>query len=248
MRIVTWNCNGAFGRKLPAILAWEPDLLVIQEASERDILALNEPFAHWVGRGHKGLAVIGRRELGYRLDPSFDPDLPWFLPVHVGSIRLLAVWASVLTNRLRYVRLMHAAIDRYAAFLDTPNGLIAGDFNSNTVFDRKHGRLTHTTLVDRLANLGYTSLWHHQHVERHGEESRPTFYLYRRRDRTWHLDYAFLGSNLLPDARITLGPPEDWLGLSDHLPLLVEIDQPLCDARPSLLAPGTKWNPQGDCP
>ncbi len=237
MRIITWNCNGALGRKLPAVLAWEPDLLVIQEASERDVLALDVPFAHWVGRRHKGLAVIGLKDGEYRLDPTFDPDLPWFLPVHIGHIRLLAVWASVLTSRLRYVRLIHAAIDRYPNFLDTPNGIIAGDLNSSTVFDRKHGQLTHTTLVDRLAHLGYTSLWHHQHHEQHGEESRPTFYLYRRRDRTWHLDYAFLGRNLLQGARVTLGQPEAWLGLSDHLPLLVEIDQPVLD--PDSLSPVT---------
>ena len=38
MRIVSWNCNGAFGRKLPILDQFNADLLVIQEASERDIL------------------------------------------------------------------------------------------------------------------------------------------------------------------------------------------------------------------
>lgn len=222
MRIVSWNCNGAFARKLPAVAQFNADLLVIQEASERDVLALDAATTRWVGKGHRGLAVIGQNGTTFRVDPSWDPTLPWFLPVHAGELRVLAVWASVLTTSRRYVRLIHEALDRYDDFLDHPRTVIIGDLNSNSVFDGKHRGRSHTDLVDRLSRKGLTSVWHHHHHEAHGQESRPTFYMYRRPERTWHLDYAFVSSSLLANAALAIGEPDPWLSLSDHLPLILD--------------------------
>ncbi len=223
MRIVSWNCNGAFARKLPALARCNADLLVIQEASERDVLALDALATHWTGKGHRGLAVIGQNRATLHVDPSWDPTLPWFTPIHAGDLRILAVWASVLTNTRRYVRLIHEALDFYSDFLDHPRAMIIGDLNSNTVFDGKHRGLSHTDLVNRLSTMGLSSVWHHQHGEAHGQESRPTFYMYRRPERTWHLDYAFVSAGLLPNATLAIGEPEPWLTLSDHLPLILDI-------------------------
>jgi exonuclease III len=223
VRIVTWNCNGGFARKAPLVMALHPDLLVVQEASFRhceDIAA--GPFL-WTGRGHRGLAVISCTGMSLTLDPTFDPDLPHFLPVHIGEVRLLAVWASVLTSTVRYVRLIHRALDHYADFVNHRPGILIGDLNSSTVFDAKHRQTNHTHLVERLGHLGYRSAWHHGSGEAHGEESRPTFYMYRRPERTWHLDYAFLTPDLLSGTRIEIGQPETWLPWSDHLPLVVDV-------------------------
>lgn len=101
MRIVTWNCNGGFARKLPLAMSLQPDLLVMQEASFRhcEEAALG-PFL-WTGSGHRGLAVISCTGSPLTLDPAFDPALPHFLPVHIGQLHLLAVWASVLTSTVR---------------------------------------------------------------------------------------------------------------------------------------------------
>lgn len=222
MRIISWNCNGAFARKLPLVSALAPDILVIQEASERDIAAVDAPFTHWVGKGHRGLAIIGYTDLEYRVDPAWQPELPWFTPIHAGDLHLLAVWASVLIPTRRYVRLVHEAVNLYCDFLDCPRGIIAGDLNSNTCFDRKHRSLTHTSLVERLAALTYESAWHHHRREEHGQESLPTFYLYRRHERAWMLDYVFLTQTLLHTSSITIGEPEAWLAHSDHLPLIID--------------------------
>lgn len=223
VRIVTWNCNGGFARKAPAIASLEPDLLVLQEVSLRhcEEIALG-PFL-WTGRGHRGVAVISCTGRPLVLHPSFDPDLPHFLPVDVGGLHVLGCWASVMTSTVRYVRLLHHALDHYAPFVNHAPGLLLGDLNSSTVFDTKHRQLSHTLLVERLAQQGYESIWHFQTREQHGEESQPTFYMYRRPERTWHLDYAFLTRDLLPGARIEIGAPETWLAWSDHLPLIVDI-------------------------
>ncbi len=223
MRIISWNCNGALSRKLPLLNSLSGDVLIIQEASARDVAAIDAPFTHWVGKGHRGLAVIGYRDLAFRIDPSWDDALPWFTPLHVGELHLLAVWASVLTHARRYVRLLHEALDLYSVFLTQPQAVIIGDFNSSTVFDTKHRGLSHTDLVTRLSNQGFTSVWHHQHAELHGEESRPTFHMYRHPEPTWHLDYAFVSTSLLPAASLTIGEPALWLTLSDHLPLVLDL-------------------------
>jgi endonuclease/exonuclease/phosphatase family metal-dependent hydrolase len=204
-------------------MSLRPDLLVLQEVSLRHCEETTPGPFFWTGSGHRGLAVISCTGSPLTLDPAFDPALPHFLPVQVGELHLLAVWASVLTSTVRYVRLIHRALDRYAAFVNHHPGILIGDLNSSTVFDAKHRQLNHTLLVERLGLLDYTSAWHDQTGERHGEESRPTFYMYRRPERTWHLDYAFLTQDLLPGARISIGPPEMWLPWSDHLPLIVDV-------------------------
>lgn len=226
MRIVSWNCNAGFAAKLDAALNLRPDLLVVQEISRKhfDELNLLPLDGLWTGNERRGLAVISLRGDPLRLDPLFDASLPHFLPVHVGSLRILATWASVRTSTQRYVRLMHHSLDHYRDFLPVERGIIVGDLNSATVFDRKHGDLNHTSLVEKLAKQGYVSLWHHQECEEHGSESRPTFYMYRRAQQTWHLDYAFLSSDLLSGASIKIGLPDIWLQVSDHMPLVVDIN------------------------
>ena len=231
MRIVTWNCNGGFARKLPMVQSLTSDLLVLQEVSLRHCEQLDwGPFL-WTGRGHRGVAVISCTGRPIHMDPSFDPQLAHFLPVVTDGVHVLACWASVLTPTVRYVRLLHRALDHYAAFVNHTPGILLGDLNSSTVFDTKHRHLSHTLLVERLTNQGYASLWHHQQGERHGEESRPTFYMYRRSERTWHLDYVFLTPDLLPGAHLSIGSPEAWLQWSDHLPLIVDL--PALDVVPS---------------
>ena len=213
-------------RKLPFLLPFEPDLLVVQEASERDIRALDVPFVHWVGRRHAVWPSSASGTLGYRARSCRSTrSCPGSLPLHVDSIRLLAVWASVLTSRLRYVRLLHLALDRYGPFLDTPTGPSSATSTATQCSTANTAR-SHTP-SSSLAwhSMDYSSAWHHQHNEPHGSESHPTFYLYRRTDRTWHLDYAFLTDSLLAGATLTLGQPEDWLAHSDHLPLVLDIPE-----------------------
>ena len=226
MRVVSWNCNAGFAAKIDAVLGLRPDILVVQEISRAHFEALSLPSTSgiWTGNERRGLAVISLQGDALRVDPLFDPSLPHFLPIHLGDFRMLATWASVRTSTQRYVRLMHLALDHYRYFLPAERGIIIGDLNSATVFDRKHGDLNHTTLVEKLAKQGYVSLWHHHECEDHGSESRPTFYMYRRAQQTWHLDYAFLSSDLLSGASIEIGLPDIWLQVSDHMPLVVNIN------------------------
>ncbi len=224
MRIVSWNCGGGFRKKSSAILALDPDMLVVQEITEPDAHAVDSTFVHWVGPpGRKGMATFSFTDHPANVDETCLGSLPWFIPVRWNDISILASWACVFTTSRRYVRLMHEAIDHYQSFLATPSSIIIGDFNSSSVFDRKHPGKTHTALVERLGSIGITSAYHHATGEPHGEETAPTFFLYRHEDRGYHLDYAFLTNALLDRSQVALGSYADWIQHSDHLPLVLDL-------------------------
>lgn len=224
MRIISWNCNMAFLRKSRSILELSPMICIVQEISMHDTSAINAPFSRWIGSSpHKGLAVIGFDEDVIALDDSCPPELPWAIPFTVGDFNILAVWASVHAGNMRYVRVLHHIIDRYAAFLRAKPSIVTGDFNSNTMWDGKRLSGGHAGIVDKLQLIGLKSLYHYQTGEPQGEESQPTFYLYRKPERPYHLDHAFVPETVLDRTRLTIGDPNIWLQLSDHMPLVVDI-------------------------
>lgn len=224
VRIVSWNCGGGFRKKASEILELEPDFLVIQEITEGDAQGVDARFMRWVGApGLKGMAVFSFADHPWAIDDADLSDLWWFIPVRWNGLSILAAWACRMTNSRRYVRAMHEVLDRYSGFLDPTSSIVIGDLNSSTVFDKKHSRLSHTHLVERLGAAGLSSAYHHQSGELHGAESEPTFFLYRHEHRAYHLDYAFVSNPLLERSRVTLGPFVHWSQFSDHVPLILDL-------------------------
>jgi exonuclease III len=224
MRIVSWNCCMAWHRKQHLIEIVRPDIAVIQEISLKDIESTNAPFIHWVGNSrHKGLGIIGYANRRYTMSDSYTVDIPWFVPFTVDDLHLLAIWACVASNARRYVRLIHEAIDHYDAFLAAPQVIALGDYNSNANFDRKHQRLSHSLMVQRLAEKGLTSVYHQQTGEEHGSETSPTFFLHRSPAKPYHFDFAFVSESLMPQTRLAIGTQDRFVPASDHLPLILDI-------------------------
>jgi len=89
MRIVSWNCNMGFEKKRDVVMSLQPDILVLQECSAKDIANTHAPFKHWVGSNtQKGLAIIGFASYKYTIDRSYTQEWPWFLPVRVEDVPL----------------------------------------------------------------------------------------------------------------------------------------------------------------
>ena len=101
--------------------------------------------------------------------------------------------------------------------------MATGDFNSNTVWDNEHGDLSHSCLVAKLQSLGLESAYHQSTGEPQGSETEPTQFMYRHRDKAFHLDYTFVSKSLAGCASFSVGAPDDWLPMSDHMPLFLEI-------------------------
>ena len=226
MRIVSWNCNMGFGKKRDVAMSLQPDILVLQECSARDIANTDAPFKHWIGSNtQKGMAIIGFADYDYAVDTSYTGEWPWFLPVRIANVPLhiLGLWACVKDRRLRYVRVAHQAIDHYARFLSVPHVIAVGDFNSNTIWDDRYSEHSHTELVAKLGRSGLVSAYHTLRSELHGQETTPTWYMYRHLANPYHLDYAFVSQALSSSCELLIGEPDEWLRRSDHMPLILTL-------------------------
>ncbi len=238
MRIATWNCNMAFRRKFARLLDLKPDLAVIPECESREFLAAEAAFkpssAIWIGDNPcKGLGVFAFGAFRARLDLLHRPDIPYAVPLRIGGpvkLRLLAVWAchhkpNSFENRVGPLR---RALREYDRFLTGSPVVVTGDFNNNVYWDRPSHPNNHAAAVDDLRRLGLESAYHVARGVAQGEEPEPTLYWRdRRRDGPiYHIDYCFIPKRWTRRlARVDVGNFADWVGagLSDHVPLLVEI-------------------------
>jgi exodeoxyribonuclease III len=76
---------------------------------------------------------------------------------------------------------------------------MADDFNANTQWDGDcPASENFTALAGRLSELGLVSAYHEFYGEAPGQETRPTFFMYRHENRPFHLDYCFIPRAWLP--------------------------------------------------
>jgi len=215
-----------YASKQVELLALQPDVALLQECSQQHIKASAAPFSHWIGSNpHKGFGVLGFGHHTYTLSPLYTPTLPWFLPLHIDDqgLTLLGVWAHVKEKQERYVRVTHQAIDHYRPLFGAGRTVVMGDFNSNSIWDASFRGRSHTDLVARLADVQLHSVYHAQTHEAQGKETVPTFYLYRHREKGYHLDYAFVSHDLLARTHLIIPEENRWLQQSDHIPLILDI-------------------------
>lgn len=226
VRVVAWNANQGLARKADRLLALRPDIAVVAECAEAVELDGLERVG-WTGSNrHKGLGVFARPELDGSVDPSWDPGREWFLPVRFDAfgLDLLAVWAmNHRAGEGGKKGRTHRALEHYAPFLARRRAVVAGDFNDNVRWDtRTYPAFAHTTAL--LANAGYANVYYARTSEEPGAESIGSLYFYRHADRPYLIDHAFVPEAWLPAVeQFWLGAPGEWLDLSDHVPLVLEL-------------------------
>jgi exodeoxyribonuclease III len=80
MKLITWNCQGAFRKKADTILKLKPDILIVQECEHPDKLIypsnIQEPTAfYWHGdNNNKGLAIYSFSDYKFALLQQFNPE------------------------------------------------------------------------------------------------------------------------------------------------------------------------------
>ena len=103
MRLVAWNCNMALPRKWDALMALRPDVAVISECANPDVLAsqgiqTRPDTCLWMGKTkHKGLGVFSFNSYRLEQHDAFVPYLRYCMPAHVRgdmSFNLLGTWAQ----------------------------------------------------------------------------------------------------------------------------------------------------------
>ena len=224
----------AFRKKAHAILAYKPDIVIIQECEQLDKLVFpagtpTPKDSLWFGNNqHKGLGIFSYSKYRFRLLENHNPELKIIIPIEVTGGKynfiLFAIWAYNPDDPDgKYIEQIWKAIHHYSELLNKP-AILIGDFNSNTIWDRKRRIGNHSDVVEHLENLDIHSAYHYFHKQIQGQEAHPTFYLYRHQDKPYHMDYCFVSGKIAKRIKsVEIGEYEKWKEWSDHVPVIVRL-------------------------
>jgi exonuclease III len=242
MKIITWNCNMAFRKKAAIILQYQPDIVIVQECEHPDKLLFSADTKKptgllWFGKNNnKGLGIFSYSNFKLKLHRCYNEAFKWVVPIKVtgngASFILYAVWANNPDDKDgQYVTQVWKALTYYKKHIKKKNTILTGDFNSNTIWDRPRREGNHSHVVDVLATKKIHSTYHHYFTQEQGKESHPTFYLYKNKNKPYHLDYCFASGDFMEKlAIVEVGELNTWRKYSDHVPLIVTFNTESSDS------------------
>lgn len=234
MKFLNWNCNMAFRKKMAAVQAFDPDVMVVQECEAPDIL---EPYLgdtyqmFWTGQNKwKGLGVFVRKPFTAQPLPVETGTLRYMLPVRIsGGINLIAFWAMNDKHdvKQRYIGQVWQGLSKCEGYI-SESTIVAGDFNWNLGFDANTKRKAlYGTMGDVICFLREHQLFSVYHLvsqAEYGTEPDPTFLLHRCNEKAYHTDYFFLSKRLMRYLAVfEIGKFSDWATISDHVPIFAEL-------------------------
>lgn len=223
----------AFRKKAEFIIAHQPDILIVPECECPDKLIFPDHLLKptdclWFGNNiHKGLGIFSYHDFHLQTLKVHNEALRMIVPIQVTSkyynFTLFAIWANHPNDPDgQYVEQIWKALDCYNDLLFNKNIILAGDFNSNTIWDRKRRISNHSNVVKRLEEKGIYSAYHLYYQQDQGEEQHPTYYLYRHLDKPYHIDYCFISADFKEKLKsVEIGSHDIWTKYSDHVPVLV---------------------------
>lgn len=232
MKLITWNCNGAFRNKFKFIKEFDADIYVIQECENPELISNSEykEFASnhvWIGDNkNKGLGVFAKSSIkinNLNWSSTYqDHTVKYFLPILINnSQKLVAVWAHHNNSpTFGYIGQVWKYFQVNAG--NIADSIIIGDFNSNRIWDKWDRWWNHSDVITSFEEMGLTSVYHMLKNEEQGKESLKTFFLQRNYNKGYHIDYCFMPKNLISD-KTSLDIPsfEIVKHLSDHIPLII---------------------------
>jgi exonuclease III len=235
MKIISWNCNGALRNKFEHLLKFDADVCVVQEC-ENPIHTNHKEYLLWASNylwkgdsKNKGIGVFAKSEIKLELlDWSSiykDHEVKLFLPCLINNeIQLLGVWTKQNSSpNFGYIGQLWKYIEVNKQHFNKT--ILIGDFNSNSIWDQWDRWWNHSDVVKSLSEINIESLYHLSSNEKQGKETQPTFFLHRNESKTYHIDYIFSSKEIANKLlNFDIGKKEDWLILSDHLPIICEIE------------------------
>lgn len=235
LRILTWNCQGAFRKKYPLIAGLSPDLAVIQECENLERIPWkqgNPPQSMaWFGDSpNKGLGIFSWSNLQFHALEGYDTSIRYCVPIQVTApfqFQAIAIWAmDHRQDSHSYSGQIYLAIGAYRDFILSADTVILGDYNSSKRTTPKSRLGNHAALTIDLKDLWLISAYHHFFFERQGQEKQATYYQGRKLERPSHIDYAYIPTRWLRHLKkVQVGEPQTWLQQSDHCPVIVDIQE-----------------------
>lgn len=235
MKILTWNCNGAFRKKFEKISDFDADIYIIQEC-EKPSESKHKEYIRWaenhiwVGDNkNKGIGIFTRNNFKLeKLNWSNEfknSHVKYFLPCRINNkLNLLGVWTHRNNSpNFGYIGQLWKYLQINKNNLNET--IIAGNFNSNSIWDEWDRWWNHSDVVRELADLGVESIYHSLTGEYHGKECMPTFYFQKKVDRPYHIDYVFAPEKFRKKIKkFEIGKINHWIKLSDHMPIFYETE------------------------
>lgn len=237
MNLLTWNCNRAFRRKKDLALQLDPDILVIQECEDPNRIKADwDDFSDWVWVGdnkHKGLCIFTRNSFHLKKYDLNKCNTRYILPVMISgpvNLNLIGVWAmnDVTDPKRRYIGQVYTALQHCQNILGK-KCLVAGDFNWNAIFDSSTKYPLYGNFEDTITLLQKKDMYSIYHTINNctfGNEPDPTFYMHKKQDRPYHVDYIFASKDI-SNSTFCTGRFDNWHTFSDHMPMLATFN--LCD-------------------
>jgi len=226
----------AFRKKADYILTYKPDILIVPECEHPNklLFPIDTPKPIdilWFGKNQsKGLAIFSYSNFRFKVLDNYNENLQMIIPIAVTNghveFNMFAIWANNPTDRDgQYIEQVWKAVHHYNNLLTDTKTILVGDFNSNTIWDRKHRQGNHSNVVKFLEDKGIFSTYHFYHKQTQGTEENPTLYMHRHKDKPYHIDYCFASKDFLNKViSVEIGNFDDWIKYSDHVPVIVTFD------------------------
>jgi len=226
----------SFRKKAEVILKRKPDILIVPECEHPERLIfkndkLKPTDILWFGHNrNKGLAILSYSSYKFSLLDGHNENLKTIVPLRVTndklSFNLFAIWANNPADHDGpYITQVWKAIHHYDSFLTNRRTILIGDFNSNTIWDKPRREGNHSTVVKYLEKKGIHSLYHKFFKQAQGKEQHPTLYMYRHKNKGYHIDYCFASQDLVKKLNsVEVGAYAFWKKYSDHMPVIVAFD------------------------
>jgi exonuclease III len=226
----------AFRNKKEILNQFNPDIVVLQECESEEVLnnkksKIDYESHIWFGKNkNKGIGVMSFN--GFKLELlDHNTEFQYILPIKVFNDKqeffMLAIWTQLINKEIyiSYVVQATRAFKYYQELLKKDNIIIVGDFNSSAVWDNESPKeYNHSEMVSILNEQNIVSVYHLLNHEKHGEEKTPTLYFTRNINKTYHIDYIFMKEKMTKNIKsFFIGKHEEYIGLSDHMPLFMEL-------------------------
>src|SRR5678815_2922674 len=229
MKIITWNCNMAFRKKADIILKHQPDILIVPECEHPNKLIFTAETQKptdslWFGQNlNKGLGIFFYFFFRFKVLDIHNESFKMVVPIAVSNeqfdFTLFAIWANNSEDRDgHYITQVWKAINHYDTRITNRRTILVGDFNSNTIWDKPRREGNHSTVVKQLEARDIYSVYHKYFNQTQGSERHPTLYMYRQKDKPYHIDYCFASKDMVDHLKsVEVGEYEFWCKYSDHV-------------------------------
>jgi exodeoxyribonuclease III len=225
----------AYRKKADFVLQEKPDILIVPECENKQRLKFGQETKQptdmfWFGDNeHKGIGVFSYSDFKIKLLDIHNPDFKYILPFSIYNdkinLTVFAIWVQKPEKHSGYSEQVWNAVHFYSNLLDDENVILAGDFNSNTIWDKPNRTYNHTNIVDYLKNKNILSAYHYFYNQIQGQERDNTLFMQRKIDKPYHIDFCFASFNLIKKLKnVEVGTYEKWTKYSDHKPIIIDFD------------------------